>query len=116
MQNCLCLGGYTIEGKKNALDNILNIHTVLSFSICLHIGIRGNTLKVLEEKMIIAVARVNKERRRHGGNESARLTKRKVRHPHSFTTWDQVFMTHGTLHFNLLLVLLQGNLATWFSQ
>jgi hypothetical protein len=43
----------------------------------LQIGIRGTTLKALEEKIIMAVARVNKERRRDGGNDSTRLTSRK---------------------------------------
>jgi hypothetical protein len=39
-------------------------------SIDLQIGIRGATLKALEEKMIIDVARVNKDRRRDGDRES----------------------------------------------
>jgi hypothetical protein len=45
-------------------------HTVLSLSKDLQIGMRGATLKALEEKMIIDVARVNKDRRRDGDRES----------------------------------------------
>jgi hypothetical protein len=39
-------------------------------SIDLQIGKRGGTLKALEAKTIMDVARVNKDRRRAGGNES----------------------------------------------
>jgi hypothetical protein len=45
-------------------------HTVLSLSKDLQIGMRGATLKALEEKMIIDVAKVNKDRRRDGDRES----------------------------------------------
>lgn len=76
-----CLGDYTtiinIYQKPNKGD--LLSHTVLSLIICLQIGIRGATLKALEEKIVMAVARVNKERRRDGGNESTRLANRKLR-------------------------------------
>jgi hypothetical protein len=48
----------------------LTRHTVPSLSIDLQIGKRGAMLKALEAKTIIDVARVNKDRRRDGDNES----------------------------------------------
>jgi len=50
-------------------------HTVLSLSIDLQIGRRVATLKALEAKTIIDVARVNKDRRRDGGNESKQMVR-----------------------------------------
>lgn len=52
-------------------------HTVLSLSIDLQIGIRDATLKALEEKMVIDVARVNKDRRRDGDSESKKQSRAK---------------------------------------
>lgn len=84
-----------LQGKK--LENILNIPTARSLSICLHIGIRGNTLKVLEEKIIMAVARVNKERRRDGGNESARISKEKLDNEKESNPNSRTHHCHGTM-------------------
>lgn len=49
--------------------------TVPSLSINLQIGRRGATLKALEAKTIIDVARVNNDRRRDGGNESKQMVR-----------------------------------------
>lgn len=45
------------------------LHTIFSFSDDLTSGIRGCTLKAFEENTIIAVASINRDRRRDGGSE-----------------------------------------------
>lgn len=63
---CMIWQSWVVDSNKTISTEL---HTVFSFSDDLTSGIRGCTLNAFEENTIIAVASINRDRRRDGGSE-----------------------------------------------